>query len=124
MLLLELQNKEFYIVIFLIKLNSYKKYLSLIMMVAFFSPILIKAFHYLYVHHDHQIHLESHQKQITQLHKTCPICSFVFVEFINDNKVYKIVVPDFFSDLYTFIYKRIYIPYNLCSFHLRAPPFI
>ncbi len=94
------------------------------MMIAFFSPILIKAFHYLYVHHDHDIHLESHQKQITQLHKTCPICSFEFVEFINDNKVHKIVVPEYISDLYTFIHQSVYISNDLYSFNLRAPPFI
>ncbi len=107
----------------MVKTNTYRKYISLAMLLVFFSPILIKTIHFLYVHHDHDTDHLSHQKHITKQHKQCPICSFEFVEFINNNKVQIDTVPELILDLYTYTVQSVYIQNFFYSFNLRAPPF-
>jgi hypothetical protein len=104
------------------KTASYKKHLSVILAIIFMVPILIKGTHFLYMHRGHHYVSVSDQPEIHKIHYKCPICSFVFVEFIDDKEAIFTDKPIvclvyFIADIQNRHNTR--LPY---SFNLRAPP--
>ncbi|TKG90748.1 hypothetical protein EYV94_23070 [Puteibacter caeruleilacunae] len=99
------------------------KYTSLILILIFLSPSLIKVTHFLYVHHEHSDCCHADKSELSKKHKICSICAFDFVEFIQAEKSYFAGAPELLS-----VYYPIYRPgvtvrtVQYCIF-LRAPPF-
>ena len=91
-------------------------------MIVFFSPLLIKATHFLYLHHEQHHAFYSKKSEVSKKHNKCPICTFEFVEFIDDENPQDIGKPEFFSDFYAFYSHGAYIILSFYSFYLRAPP--
>ena len=90
-------------------------------MIVFFSPILIKATHFLYIHHEHHI-THSNKPEVSKEHHKCQVCTYKFVEFIDDENPQNIGKPEFFSDYFAFHSQSACIIPTLFSFYLRAPP--
>ena len=79
--------------------------------------------HFLYVHHEHHHYFtQSDKTDINEKHDKCPICTYEFVEFIDDENFQNIGNPEFFLDYYAFYKYNAYIILFFYSFHLRAPP--
>lgn len=104
------------------KTISYLRLLSILLIIIFISPLLIKWTHFRYVHHEYH-HISFLDKaEVSAKYEKCPICAFDYVEFTDNNKVQNTGKPEFFSVFYT-----AYIP-SACitkfdySFNLRAPP--
>ena len=104
------------------KTISYRKLLIIFLTIVFFSPLLIKATHFLFVHHEHHHISFSDKPEINEKHKKCPICAYEFVEFIDNENPQNTGKPEFFSDYYTFHSQRECIILPFYSFNLRAPP--
>ncbi|MCD4793232.1 MAG: hypothetical protein K8R54_08380 [Bacteroidales bacterium] len=104
------------------KTVSYRKPLSIFMMIVFFSPLLVKATHFLYVHHEHHHISFSDKPEINGKHKKCPICAYEFVEFIDNENPQNTGKPEFFSDYYTFQRQSACIILSFHSFNPRGPP--
>ena len=100
----------------------YRKYFSIFLIIIFFSPLLIKATHFLYVHHEHHHISFSDKPEVNEKHKKCPICAFEFVEFIDNENPQNIGKTEFLSDYYTFHSQSAHIVFSSYSFNLRAPP--
>ena len=104
------------------KTISYRKHLSIFLITVFFSPILIKATHFLYVHHENHHISFSDKPEINEKHEKCQICSFDFVEFIDYENPQNTGKPEFFLDYYTSYSQSAHIFFSSYSFNLRAPP--
>lgn len=106
----------------MIRSRSFKSNFSLFLIFIFISPILIKATHRFFIHHEHSS--ISGKLEITKIHKHCPICAFEFVEFIeSDNQS----LPDIHKSLceyYPEFIKGEIDLQSIYSFSLRAPPVI
>lgn len=106
----------------MIRTRSYKKYLSLLLIIIFIGPIAIKATHRLFIHHEHSTISISDKQEINTSHNHCPICAFEFVEFIDsDNQ------PLLKNNEYLYAYYSVYIQKEIAlntfySISLRAPP--
>ncbi len=97
-----------------------KKYLSILLMSVFLSPVIIQATHFLYIHHHHN---ESFEKTIfTQDFEKCLICSYEIVEFINSDDFIEITAPVFQSFFYCDLKADFKIVSSIKHFSLRAPP--
>ncbi len=104
------------------KTISYRKHLSIFLMIVFFSPLLIKATHFLYVRHEHHHISFSDKPEINKKHHKCPICAFEFVEFIENENPQNTGKPESFSDYYTFHRQSVCIIQSFYSFNPRGPP--
>ena len=104
------------------KTISYKKHLSIFLTIVFFSPLFIKATHFLYVHHEHHHISFSDKPEVNEKHKNCPICAFEFVEFIDNKNPQNTGKPEFLSDYYALYSQSACIIISFFSFYLRAPP--
>jgi hypothetical protein len=91
-------------------------------MIVFINPLLIKATHFLYVHHEHHHISKSDKPEVHEKHEKCPICAFEFVEFIANKKLQNTGKPEFFSVYYAAYTQSACITKPYYSFHLRAPP--
>jgi len=100
----------------------YRKHLSTLLMIVFFSPLLIKAMHFLSIHHEHHHIFHSDKSEVSKKHHKCPICTYEFVEIIDDENPQNIGKPEFFSDFYALYSHGACIILSLYSFYLRAPP--
>lgn len=92
------------------------------MIVVFFSPLLIKATHFLYVHHEHYNISNSDKPEVYEKHKKCPICAFEFIEFIDNEKLQKTAKPESFSVYFAACTQSACLTKPNHSFYLRAPP--
>jgi len=106
------------------KTISYKKLLSIFLTIVFFSPLLIKATHFLFVHHEHYQISFSDKPEINEKHKKCPVCAFEFVEFVDDESQLNNGKPYFPPDYFAVYSQSVLITIPFYSFHLRAPPVI
>ncbi|MEA3495451.1 MAG: hypothetical protein U9R42_05380 [Bacteroidota bacterium] len=102
--------------------KSYRKYFSIFLIIVFFSPLLIKATHFLFVHHERHHISFSDKPKVNEKHKNCPICAFEFVEFIDNENPQYTVKPEFFLDYDTSYSQSEHIVFPSYSFNLRAPP--
>ncbi len=63
-----------------------KKILSLLFLLLFITPTIIKSTHYLYVHHHHvSLNIE---KQYTTHYNKCPVCNYQIAEYLA-KKIFK-----------------------------------
>jgi len=104
------------------KTVTYRKFLSLSLIVVFISPLLIIAAHFLYVHHEPHHISKSDKPQVYEKHNECPICAFKFVEFIAHKKPQKTSKPELILVYYSTYLQNTYITESYYSFNLRAPP--
>lgn len=100
----------------------YRKFLSIALIIVFINPLLIKATHFLYVHHEPCHISKSDKPQIYEKHKKCPICAFKFVQFTANKKPQTISKPQFFLVYKATCSSNIYLTKSSYSFNLRAPP--
>ncbi len=91
-------------------------------MIVFFIPLLIKATHFLYIHHEHHHISHSNKIEVSKKYHKCPICAFEFAVIIDNEKPQKTGKPEFFSDYYAFYSQSACIIRSFYSFNLRAPP--
>ncbi|HPD95085.1 MAG TPA: hypothetical protein PLA24_04250 [Tenuifilaceae bacterium] len=104
------------------KRNTYKKLLSLYLVVVFTAPLLIKATHFLYVHHEHYHSTYPSKTELAKQYQKCPICAFEFVVFFTNTNSQNKVVPEYFSDYTPLYIQSTPVLDNPYSFNLRAPP--
>jgi len=104
------------------KIINYKKFITLSLLVVFISPLLIKATHFLYVHHEPRYISKSDQPEVYKKHKTCSICAFKFVQFTANKKPQTTYKPLFFLVYKATYSPNIYLTKSSYSFNLRAPP--
>jgi len=104
------------------KTISYRKLLSIFLIILFISPLLIKWTHFLYVHHEHHHISFSDKSEFKEKHEKCPICAFEFVEFINNKKLQNTGNPESFSVYHSAFIQNACITKSNYSFYLRAPP--
>lgn len=108
----------------MIKYKSYKKYIALIFIVAFTFPVIIKATHFLYHHHEHYNPTcnHSHKQDVGKKHEKCLICEFEFTEFVEKTDKINISNPEYFTEIKRVFRLNIFIVSPAYSFLLRAPP--
>jgi len=88
----------------------------------FVTPFFVKASHFVFVHHEHQHHHSSQKAEVTEYHRSCPICAFDFIEFIGNEPVVYSCNSEDIVDYYPHEPSDIaYIHYFYC-FYLRGPP--
>jgi len=99
-------------------LKNTKKIFSVLLLLLFLSPTVIRDFH----HHEHFICHAKNEKHIHDHHPDCKICKFEFSVFKQD--FYKTGFDKIsFSDSYLTFYKVPHvISTGVLSFSLRAPP--
>lgn len=101
---------------------TYRKNLSILLVIVFITPLFIKTTHFIFVHHKHH-HIYNTDKPIVyKKHKQCPICAFEFVEFIDNYKAQKLDNTDSIIIYFTLYIRTLYVKKSDYSFHLRAPP--
>lgn len=107
------------------KTNSYKKLLSILLIVVFFTPTLIKAAHLLYENHQGIFISNSTKLELNETHQDCPICVFHFTEILPSKDYQKQERLLFVLNYNPIFGKSISIKYiSPFSFNLRAPPAI
>jgi len=99
---------------------SAKKYLSLLLLFVFLSPVVIQAAHILFVHHHHAVNRQKADR--IQNFDKCSICSYEFVEFINNAKSAKYAHSVFCIFIYSDNKHDECIDTSVNLFSLRAPP--
>lgn len=91
-------------------------------MLVFMMPIIIKTTHFLYVHHEHHHSHSTHKPAICKTHEKCSICTFDYIEFINNippkYASKSEIILDYYIE-YPHHTKKVVVQY---SFQLRAPP--
>jgi len=103
--------------------NTYRKRLFLIILMSiFFTPHLVKDFHFLFVHHEHKILSVAGNREYSPIHKSCPICSFEFYKILDDVCQVKIYKPKFFTSYLLPFTKDIFLDFFIYSFPFRGPP--
>jgi len=106
----------------LLNKTTYKRSLSILLVLVFFSPTLIKAAHILYTEHQHEFISNSNTIEINESHSDCPICVFEFTQIIASENYYEITHQQLVSDFTPFFTSPILKTSALLSFNLRAPP--
>jgi len=107
------------------KTNSYKKLLTTLLIIVFFTPTMIKVAHLLYEHHQNTFVFNSTKLEINGTHQDCPICVFQFTEILPTEKYQEYETPLVVSNFKPFFGKNIsFKSVSSFSFNLRAPPVI
>lgn len=107
----------------MLKINAYKKFLTVFLVLVFFSPTLIKAAHLFYAEHQHEFVLNSNTVKINESHSDCPICKFEFTQIIATQNYYETTHHLLVSDVTPLFNNDIVKSSTQLSFNLRAPPF-
>jgi hypothetical protein len=102
--------------------KTYKKYIFYILLFTFIIPFIIKATHFLYVHHEHCHITFSDKTAINKTHKECPICAFDYAQFVKTTVSYQLGKVEFISDYTIKDTEKAKIQASKHSFFLRAPP--
>jgi len=103
--------------------NTYRKRLFLIILMSiFFTPHLVKDFHFLFVHHEHKILSVAGKREFSAIHKSCPICSFEFYKTLDDVCKIKITEPKFYTGYNFPLYREVFLDIFIYSFPFRGPP--
>lgn len=102
-------------------------FLALFLTTVFFSTLLVKPVHILFVHHNLTQNTANRPGETILSNLTdydCPVCDFEFCSFISENQPNNQKTPDLFAELQ--IPKIIDCVVNQASHHflLRAPPAI
>jgi len=84
--------------------------------------MLIKATHFLYIHHEHSSILWSNQLGFTQDHHQCPICAFKALDEIKTKALTTINKPKPALSYLPLPNYRIDDTFVLFPFNPRAPP--
>ncbi len=103
--------------------NRYKKILSSFLIIIFLSPLVIKATHRLYIHHDKPIICLAKTKN--NYHKStfkCTICAFDFFIFIFKKGLKYIQKLDALITILKTKVEIVFINKYSYTFCLRAPP--
>jgi len=96
----------------MIKNNLYKKFLSAFLIFVFLLPIIIKATHHLYIHHEHFHHTTNTEKQFHKLYFKCPICDFKFIEYVKGKNLLRIQKPEYVINIYNLSTEDIFIAFS------------
>ena len=104
------------------KTKLYRKHLSVFLMIVFFIPLMIKATHFLYEHHEYYNISHSNKPELNEKHHKCEVCAYKLIQLI-DNKCQPYnVKPEFLSDFLAIYSQSEFIILSFYSFSLRAPP--
>jgi len=99
-------------------IKKYKKAISLLLVMAFLSPSIVKFEH----HHPHFEFRNNSEKQIHEFHEKCNICNFELAVFLTDGNnivLHRESPTDCYFNNYSSQYSNSFSQY---SFLLRAPP--
>jgi len=102
--------------------QSRRRFFLIILVSIFFTPHLVKDFHFLFVHHEHKIISVAGKREFSKIQKSCPICSFEFYKILDDLCKIKISEPKFFSGYSLPFYKNVFLDLFIYSFPFRGPP--
>jgi len=102
--------------------QSTRRFYLIILVSIFFTPHLVKDFHFLFVHHEHKIISVAGKREFSKIQKSCPICSFEFYKILDDLCQVKISEPKFFPGYCVSFYKNIFLDFFIYSFPFRGPP--